>query len=41
MITKLFELNGVLLRLGSYAGGGGKTDSIDAVEVLRECAEIA
>jgi hypothetical protein len=42
MITKLFELGGVLLlRLGSYAGGGGKTDSKDATEVLRECAEAA
>jgi hypothetical protein len=41
-MTKLFiELCGVLLRLGSYGGGAGNTDSSDATEVLREWSDAA
>lgn len=41
IMVKLLELCGVLPRLDSYGGGARNTDSSDATDVLRECADAA
>ena len=40
MITKLLGVDGVLVRVASYGGGGGNIDSLEAVEMFLECVEL-